>query len=193
MVTLLAAGCTIEPEQPKPPSAVAFTPEMAESVLAEVVAGVGKNGVADFCAKFARSIATCEALLKIALGQCLLPGDKPIVKNAVHLPATGTYEETWQLVVQGRTLDGQKYVSDFPIVLSAGAPKAVIGVYWTGQGYGRNMDAPRSTRSPRRTPAPGNVGAGRVGLAHLHLIRTASESALSAWRCHGSRPLEALT
>ncbi|WP_182881579.1 hypothetical protein [Microbispora sp. H10949] len=158
VAALLMAGCASEPEQPKPPPAVVFTPEMAESVLQEVVAGVGKSGVAGFCSKFARSVGTCEALLKNALGQCLLPGDRPTVKRSVHLPATGTYEETWQLVVEGRTLDGQKYVSDFPIVLSAGAPKAVIGIYWTGQGYGRNMDdPPKYTVSPQNAcPRPSN-------------------------------------
>ncbi|MEV5742907.1 hypothetical protein AB0L30_22855 [Microbispora rosea] len=154
VAALMAAGCTFAPEQSKPPSAAAFTPDMAESVLAEVVAGVSKNGVADFCSTFARSTGTCETLLKDALGRCLLPGDKPIVKQSVHLPATDTYEETWQLVVQGRTLDGQKYVSDFPIVLSAGVPKAVLGVYWTGQGYGRNMDDPPKYTVPPQNACP---------------------------------------
>ncbi|MEN3535184.1 hypothetical protein AAH991_08760 [Microbispora sp. ZYX-F-249] len=154
VAALMAAGCTFEPEQAKPPPAVAFTPELAESVLAEVVAGVSKNGVADFCSEFARSTGTCESLLQDALGRCLLPGDKPTVKRSVHLPATDKYEETWQLVVQGRTLDGQKYVSDFPIVLSAGAPKAVIGIYWTGQGYGRNMDDPPKYTVPPQNACP---------------------------------------
>jgi len=153
-VALIAAGCTFEPEQPKPPRAVTLTPEMAESVLAKVVAGVGKNGVADFCAAFARSTEACETLLRDALRQCLLPGDKPVVKRSVHLPATDEYEETWQLVVQGRTLDGQKYVSDFPIVLSAGEPKAVLGIYWTGQGYGRNMDDPPAYTVPPQNACP---------------------------------------
>ncbi len=154
MAALTAADCTPEPEQPKPPPSVAFTLEMAESVLVEVVAGVGKSGVADFCAKFASSTGTCEALLKDALGRCLLPGDKPVVTRSVHLPATDKYEETWQLVVQGRTLDGQKYVSDFPIVLSTGAPKAVLGIYWTGQGYGRNMDNPPKYTIPPQNACP---------------------------------------
>ncbi|MGI5487842.1 hypothetical protein [Microtetraspora malaysiensis] len=154
VAALMVASCTFEPEQPKPPPALAFTPEMAESVLVEVVAGVSKNGIADFCSKFARSTETCETLLKDALGRCLLPGDKPIVKHSVHLPATDKYEETWQLVVQGRTLDGQKYVSDFPIVLSAGVPKAVLGIYWTGQGYGRNMDDPPKYTVPPQNACP---------------------------------------
>ncbi|TQS05753.1 hypothetical protein [Microbispora hainanensis] len=154
MAALMAAGCSFEPERPKPPPAVAFTPQMAESVLAKVVAGVSRNGVADFCATFARSTATCETLLRDALRQCLLPGDKPVVKRSIHLPATDKYEETWQLVVQGRTLDGQKYVTDFPIVLSGGVPKAVLGIYWNGQGYGRNMDDPPTYTVPPQNACP---------------------------------------
>ncbi|MEU8171448.1 hypothetical protein AB0C14_01090 [Microbispora hainanensis] len=154
VAALMTAGCSFEPEQSKPPPAVAFTPEMAESVLAKVVAGVSRNGVADFCVTFARSTATCETLLRDALRECLLPGDKPVVKRSIHLPATDEYEETWQLVVQGRTLDGQKYVSDFPIVLSAGKPRAVLGIYWTGQGYGRNMDDPPAYTVPPQNACP---------------------------------------
>ncbi len=142
LVVLAVAGCTAAPEQPKPPPVVAFTQEMAEAVLAEVVAGVGKNGIADFCAEFARSEETCATLLEGALRECLLPGDKPTVRQAVHESATREYEETWRLVVQGRTLDGQQYVSDFPVVLSAGEPKAALGIYWTGQGSGRDMNDP---------------------------------------------------
>jgi hypothetical protein len=140
---LMVASCTSELKQPKSTPAVTFTQDMAESVLAEVVAGVSENGVVGFCSKFARSKETCAMLLNDALQRCLLPGDKPTVKHAVRLPATGESEETWQLVVQGKTLDGQKYVSDFPVVLSAGTPKAALGIYWTGQGYGRDMDNPQ--------------------------------------------------
>ncbi len=100
LVVLAVAGCTAAPEQPKPPPVVAFTQEMAEAVLAEVVAGVGKNGIADFCAEFARSEETCATLLEGALRECLLPGDKPTVRQAVHESATREYEETWWLVVQ---------------------------------------------------------------------------------------------
>ncbi|GIH69562.1 hypothetical protein Mth01_18150 [Sphaerimonospora thailandensis] len=142
VAALVVAGCTAESERPVPPPAVAFTRGMAEAVLAEVVAGVGRNGVADFCATFARSKETCDILLRDALRGCLLPGDKPTVKSAVRLPATGKSEETWRLVVQGRTLDGQKYVSDFPVIRSAGVPKAALAIYWIGLGYGEDMDDP---------------------------------------------------
>lgn len=152
VAALMVTSCTSESNQPKPPPAVKFTQGMAESVLAEVVAGVSENGVADFCSKFARSKETCAILLKDALGRCLLPGDKPTVKHAVRLPATGKSEETWQLVVQGKTLDGQKYISDFPVVVSAGVPKAALGIYWTGQGHGRDMDNP-----PKNTVIPQNA------------------------------------
>lgn len=151
MTALIVTSCTPEPEQSAPPPA-AFTLDMAESVFAKVVAGVGANGVADFCSTFARSESTCDTLLKDALGRCLLPGDTPIVRQSAHLPAANGTEETWRLVVQGRTLDGQKYVSDFPIVLSEGKPKAVLGIYWTGQGYGTNMDDP-----PKYTVIPQNA------------------------------------
>ncbi|WP_433499544.1 hypothetical protein ACQP1K_04170 [Sphaerimonospora sp. CA-214678] len=149
-VVLVVAGCTAEPERPKPPPVAAFTQEVAEAVLAEVVAGVGKSGITDFCAEFARSKETCATLLKDASRECLLPGDRPTVKRAVHESATRGYEETWKLVVQGSTLDGQRYVSDFPVVLSEGEPKAAFGVYWTGLGSGRNMnDPPNYTIRPK--------------------------------------------
>jgi hypothetical protein len=133
------------PPPPKRPGAhrsVALTEKTAESVLAEVVAGVGKNGVTDFCATFARSKETCEMMLDDALRRCLLPGGKLTVRRSLRLPASEGHEEAWKLVVEGRTLDGQKYVSDFPVILARGVPKAEVAIYWTGLGFGNDMDHP---------------------------------------------------
>jgi hypothetical protein len=152
MTVMIVTSCTPEPQQSSPRPVVAFTLDMAESVFAKVVTGVRTHGVADFCSTFARSEGTCDSLLKEALKMCLLPGDKPVVERSAHWPAGNGSEETWQLVVQGRTLDGQKYVSDFPVVLSSGVPKAALGIYWTGQGYGQNMDDP-----PKYTVIPQNA------------------------------------
>ncbi|MFF4413495.1 hypothetical protein ACFYY8_13260 [Streptosporangium sp. NPDC001559] len=148
-VVLTATGCDSGPDNHVTPSA--FTRDMAESVFHETVAGVEKSGVTDFCARFARSDQTCDTLLKDALRRCLLPGNRPVVKRAVHLPAADGYGEAWQLKVHGRTLDGQDYRSEFLVVRTGdGTPKAELGIYWTGQGQGRDMNnPPQDTLVPR--------------------------------------------
>lgn len=142
IVTVMTlTGC--ESESPAPP--VPFTRDMAETVLTDVVTGVSKDGLAGFCTKFARGEAPCAEEFQDGLRRCLLPGDRPTIVRARHLPATDSEQESWQLSLQGKTLDGQKYISDFLVSRSPGGrPEAEIGVYWTGLGQGRDMDEPSS-------------------------------------------------
>ncbi len=137
-----AAGCTAAPGEAGPPPAE-FTRDMAESTLARIVTGVAENGVTGFCARHVRGAETCAMLLDDALRSCLLPGGKPEVTRAVRIPPKDHSEGGWLLELHGRTMDGQRYVSEFFAVRTGGEPpQAAFGVYWTGSGPNGDPSSP---------------------------------------------------
>ncbi|GIH70958.1 hypothetical protein Mth01_32110 [Sphaerimonospora thailandensis] len=141
------AGCSPSRKATPPP---AVTEESAKKVLAEVIAGVAQKGVAGFCKDFAIGIGACSSILDQALEDCLMPGPPPVIKRSAAVPAIENRQGGWVLGLEGHTLDGQRYVSEFFVAMDKDRPRAHVGVYWTGLGLGDSPLGPDYTVVPQR-------------------------------------------
>lgn len=127
-----------------------LTQDTARLTLENVVTGVAKNGVTDFCSRNVRSTGTCAILIKDALEWCLLPGDKPQVTRTAFIPPKGESEGGWLFELRGQTRDGQQYISEFFVIRQGNEPpQAAFGVYWTGLGFDGSPFGPNNTKVPQ--------------------------------------------
>ncbi|MCQ4207593.1 hypothetical protein [Streptomyces longispororuber] len=100
-------------------------------------AAPGKNG-ASYCKKFSYQVEACEQVWKAAAADCLKPAGEPHVRRSAAVRNTRDTDGGRVLEVEGKTADGQRYVSEVFVTAPDGTPKASIGVFWSGNGLGNS-------------------------------------------------------
>ncbi|GHB12118.1 hypothetical protein GCM10010392_44760 [Streptomyces clavifer] len=129
---LFMAACANE-HRPGPSS---VTEAQAREVLKNVISDIADNTTEHFCEKSTVQVESCEYVLDEARTECLSPGAAPKVVNSARVPRKPNRDFGWVLAVEGKTAGGQRYVSEFFVTAPNGIPRASIGIYWTGIGFG---------------------------------------------------------
>ncbi|WP_440104363.1 hypothetical protein [Streptosporangium sp. H16] len=152
VVCISSTGCAADNQTQPPQHSV--TEESARGALAEAVEDVAKNGIGEFCEKFAVGINSCSSMVSQAEKDCILPDADPSITRSAAVPAKNGRVGGWVLEVEGRTRDGQRYVSEFFVISDKGKTRAQVAVYWTGLGLDNSPLGPNNTVIPRAACDP---------------------------------------
>lgn len=145
-IAMVSCGAVSEPvrvDQYSP------TEESARKILDEAVKRVRDKGVLRFCEGFTVGLGSCNFEIDHARRFCLNPGSPPSILRSSKVSAAKGRSQGWVLEVEGRTQDGQRYVSEFFVMSQNGKSRAHVGVYWTGLGLAQSPLGPRNTVVPK--------------------------------------------
>ncbi|WP_327047532.1 hypothetical protein OG320_06470 [Microbispora sp. NBC_01189] len=142
----LVAGCS---ESPSAKDVYVVTEKDAREALNEVIAGVEERGLDRFCERSATGVDSCASALEDARNRCLYPGPPPEIKRSARVPPNGGRMDGWVLEVEGRTRDGQRYISEFFVMSDNGKARPHVAIYWTGLGLYQSPLGPNNTLLPK--------------------------------------------
>ncbi|MEU5583082.1 hypothetical protein ABZ791_36415 [Streptomyces huasconensis] len=133
---LAASACANSSDIADPAPRRTVSEKQAIAVLNHVASRAPHLSAAQFCQELAYQKKACAYVRNQADDFCLKPGPKPRVLRSRGIRATKESDGGRVLEIEGKTAGGQRYVSEFFVVLPDGKPRASTAVYWSGAGLG---------------------------------------------------------